>query len=110
MNKYHSKTVTVDGIRFDSIKEANRYQELRILEKAGEIHGLERQVTFTLIPDCRDPETGKVIERAVKYVADFQYEQDGRRVVEDTKGFRTPEYKIKRKLMRFIYGIEIREV
>lgn len=109
--KYNNKKITVDGQIFDSKKEANRYKELRLLEKAGEIKDLRTQVKFKLIPAQRDEATGKVIERECSYKADFvYYEEDGETVVEDVKGFRTKEYIIKRKLMLYQYGIRIREV
>lgn len=107
-NKYGSKKTEVDGVTFDSKKEAKRYQELRILEKAGEITDLRRQVKFELIPSQRI--NGKVAERAVEYKADFVYTQDGQTIVEDTKGFRTKDYIIKRKLMLWVHGIRIREI
>lgn len=109
MSKYNSKKTVVDGQKFDSKKEANRYQELLMLEKAGVIKNLSRQVKFVLIPSQRDA-NGKVIERECSYKADFKYEEDGKTVVEDVKGFRTKEYIIKRKLMLYQYGIRIREV
>lgn len=108
--KYNNKKITVDGQIFDSKKEANRYKELRLLEKAGAIKDLRMQVKFTLIPAQRDEATGKVVERECSYKADFVYEEDGKTVVEDVKGFRTKEYVIKRKLMLWRYGIRIREV
>ena len=118
-SKYHSEKVTVDGETFDSRKEARRWQELRLLQKAGQISELRRQVKFVLIPtqravDTRGPKggviKGKVLEREVAYIADFVYTEDGKTVVEDTKGMKTKDYIIKRKLMRFVYGIGIREV
>lgn len=109
--KYNNKKITVDGQIFDSKKEANRYKELLLLEKAGEIKDLRTQVKFKLIPAQRDEATGKVIERECSYKADFvYYEEDGETVVEDVKGFRTKDYIIKRKLMLYQYGIRIREV
>ena len=108
--KYNNTKITVDGQIFDSKKEANRYKELRLLEKAGEIYDLRRQVKFKLIPTQRDEVTGEVVERECSYKADFVYEEDGKTVVEDVKGFRTKEYVIKRKLMLWRYGIRIREV
>lgn len=109
MSKYNSKKTIVDGQKFDSKKEANRYQELLLLEKAGVIKNLSRQVKFLLIPSQRD-ENGKVIERECSYKADFTYEEGIKTVVEDVKGYRTKEYIIKRKLMLYQYGIRIREV
>lgn len=107
MSKYHSTPVEVDGIRFDSKREANRWFELRMLERAGKIEKLKRQVKYLLIPSqYRD---GKCIERECSYLADFVYVKDGHLVVEDCKGFRTPEYKIKRKLMLQLYDIRLVE-
>lgn len=109
MSKYNSKKTVVDGQKFDSKKEARRYQELLLLEKAGEIKNLCRQVKFVLIPSQRD-ENGKVVERECSYKADFTYEEGIKTVVEDVKGYRTKEYIIKRKLMLYQFGIRIREV
>ena len=107
MSKYHSTPTEVNGIRFDSKREANRWAELRLLERAGKIEKLKRQVKYLLIPSqYRD---GKCIERECSYLADFVYVKDGHLVVEDCKGFRTPEYKIKRKLMLQLYDIRLVE-
>lgn len=107
MSKYHSTPTEVNGIRFDSKREANRWAELRILERAGKIQKLKRQVKYLLIPSqYRD---GKCIEREASYIADFVYIKDGHLVVEDCKGFRTPEYKLKRKLMLERYDIRLVE-
>ena len=117
--KYNNQKVTVDGETFDSKKEARRYVELLLLEKAGVISNLQRQVKFVLIPAQREPDTvgprggikkGKTIEKECCYIADFVYQEKGSMVVEDTKGFRTTDYKIKRKLMLCIHGIQIREI
>lgn len=110
--KYHAKKVDLDGMRFDSAKEARRYQELKLMARAGAISDLEMQVSFELIPAQRCPETGRVIERAVTYKADFVYAENGHRVVEDVKSpaTKTREYIIKRKLMLQKYGIRIKEV
>lgn len=105
--KYKNKKDVVDGITFDSKKEAQRYCELKILEEAGEIKNLELQKKYILIPAQRID--GKLIERECSYRADFTYETKDGMVVEDTKGFKTPEYKIKRKLMLERYGIRILE-
>lgn len=101
--KYGNVKVTVDGHTFDSKKEYNRYCELKLMERAGLIKDLETQKKFELIPK----QDG---ERAVNYIADFVYTENGETVVEDTKGFKTKEYIIKRKLMKYIHGIEIKEV
>lgn len=117
--KYHSRKTTVNGIVFDSKKEARRYYELLMLEQAGEISDLKRQVKFVLIPTQREPDDigprggvirGRVLERECAYIADFVYTMNGVTVVEDTKGMRTPEYVIKRKLMLYMKGIRIQEV
>lgn len=109
MNKYHAGKTETDGMIFDSRKEATRYCELKLLEKAGEISSLLRQVKYTVIPAQRDTD-GKIIERECTYIADFVYIENGETVVEDVKGMRTKEYIIKRKLMLWRYGIRIREV
>ena len=110
-SKYRSRKVTVDGITFDSVKEAGRWQELKLLERAGEIRDLQRQVPFVVIPAQRD-ENGKLIEKEVRYVADFTYIEKGKltRTVEDVKGMRTREYVLKRKMLLWRLGIRIREV
>ncbi len=108
--KYHNRKTIVNGHTFDSKKEANRYSELLLLERAGAIHDLRTQVKYVLIPSQRSKETGKVIERECSYKADFVYTEGGETVVEDVKGFRTKEYIIKRKLMLHVYGIRIREI
>lgn len=105
--KYHAKKTELDGITFDSRKEAQRYAELKLLERSGAIHNLQRQVRYELIPAQK--KDGKTIERACHYIADFVYEEDGKTVVEDVKGYRTKEYVLKRKLMLQVYGIEVRE-
>lgn len=106
--KYHAKKTELDGITFDSRKEAQRYAELKLLERSGAIHNLRRQVRYELIPAQK--KDGKTIERACHYIADFVYEENGKTVVEDVKGFRTKEYVLKRKLMLQVHGIEVREV
>ena len=102
-NKYGAKKVTLpDGQKFDSQKEYHRWCELKLLERAGKISDLKRQVSFELIPKQEG-------ERACSYVADFTYLEDGKLVVEDCKGFKTEVYKIKKKLMLWVHGIRIRE-
>ena len=118
-NKYRNTKTIVDGIEFDSRKEAARYKELKLLEAAGEISNLEMQVKFVLIPTQREPDfvgviggikKGKVIEKECSYLADFVYIRDGEVIVEDTKGIRTKDYIIKRKLMLYLLGIRIQEI
>lgn len=106
--KYRNRKTTIDGITFDSAKEATRWAELRLLERAGQIFNLQRQVSFTLIP--KQVLDGKTVERPVVYKADFVYTENGEDVVEDVKGVKTKEYIIKRKLLLWQYGIHIREV
>lgn len=118
MSKYHSRKITRGGEVFDSIKEYRRYCELKLLEKAGEIHDLERQVKFLLVPAQYESSEagkkgrrrrGKLEEREISYYADFVYYRGNMRVVEDAKGIRTKEYIIKRKLMRYFLGIKVVE-
>jgi hypothetical protein len=127
MNKYYNKKArTADGEVHDSLKEARRWSELLLLERAGVISNLRRQVKYVLIP--RQDETfarygkdGKrlkdgtrTIERECSYIADFVYEKDGEEVVEDVKGYkRGGAYELfscKRKLMLFRHGIRVSEV
>ena len=114
MNKYHN--IRAGG--FDSRKEARRWQELQLMERAGVISELRRQVKYEIIPAHREPDIigprggrkpGPVTERAAYYIADFVYIRDGRQVVEDCKGKRTPDYILKRKLMLEKHGIKILE-
>ena len=120
-SKYHSRKITRDGQTFDSLKEYRRFCELSLLEKAGAIKDLKRQVKFVLIPaqhemvwNDRKKEycQGKCIERECAYIADFVYidMKNGFETVEDTKGFKTKDYIIKRKLMLWRHGIRIQEV
>ena len=127
MSKYHNRQVkTSDGAIHDSQREAIRWTQLRLLERAGQIKDLKRQVTFILIPMQREkttevykrgdkkgqPKGGRILERECSYIADFVYKdtKTGEIVVEDTKGFRTRDYIIKRKLMLYVHGIRITEV
>lgn len=122
-SKYGSRKVVRDGMTFDSVKEYNRWCELKLLERASKISFLERQFKFPLIPAQYDDNTlgarggikrGKLLEREVSYVADFKYYQDGKLVVEDVKGYKGGSayavFVIKRKLMLYIHGIRIKEV
>lgn len=97
---------------YDSKKEAIRATELKLLEKAGVISHLQEQVVYELIPSQYRIVSGKkkCIERAMKYIADFQYVENGNTVVEDAKGFRTEVYRIKKKLMLYFHDIQIKEV
>ena len=113
-NKYNAKKIVCDGQRFDSKAEFHRWQELKLLEASGAIENLRRQVEYVLIPEQREPgdgkKKGKLLERKCSYFADFVYEKDGETVVEDTKGVKTKEYVIKRKLLLERHGIRISEV
>jgi hypothetical protein len=101
MSKYHSIRTLVDGITFDSKREAARYSELKLLAKAGVIDRLEWQKPFPVVLNGK-----KVCE----YRADFVFFEDGKRIVEDVKGVRTPVYRLKRKLVEALYGVTIREI
>lgn len=106
MNKYGNKKTEVDGITFDSKKEAARYVVLKAYQRSGLVSGLELQPEFILCP-------GVVLDgrkqQPIKYRADFRYKIGDLDVIEDCKGFRTPEYRIKRKLMKHVHGIEVME-
>jgi len=110
-NKYGNRRITVDGETFDSLKEYHRYCELQLLQRSGKIMDLRRQVPFEILPSYKHPTTGKTV-RGVKYVADFVYLdlQTMKRVIEDVKGTRTQVYKLKKKLVEYIYQEEIVEV
>lgn len=122
MSKYNNRKITIDGIAFDSRREANRYRELKLLERAGQIQGLELQKKYLLIPaqyetferygkkGQRLKDGCRCIEKECAYIADFVYSEGDKLIVEDTKGMRTKEYIIKRKLMLERYGIRIKEV
>ena len=102
MSKYgNHKLKSPDGQVFDSVKEYHRYGCLRLLERAGQIYDLKRQVKFELIPK----QNGM---RACCYVADFTYYEDGQLVVEDCKGYKTEVFRLKEKLMYWVHGIRIR--
>lgn len=121
-NKYQAIKTCVNGIEFDSRKEARRYQELLLLERAGAIRNLRRQVKYILIPaqyesyerygkNGKKLKDGKrLLEKECAYLADFVYEENGKEIVEDTKGVKTKDYIIKRKLMLFMHRIQVKEV
>lgn len=121
--KYKNIKQLLGGRVFDSRREARRFEELKLLERAGKISDLRCQVPFELIPNQYErfprysEKTGKQLKDGVRllehkcvYIADFVYKQDGNTVVEDAKGVRTADYIIKRKLMLERHGIRIREV
>ncbi len=109
-SKYSNKKVLIDGITFDSMKEANRYRELKLLEKVGEISNLVLQPVYVLLNGFEYK--GEKI-RAIKYIGDFEYREvkTGNKVLEDTKGFKTKDYLIKVKLLKNKYpDIDFREL
>ena len=106
-NKYHNKKVEYDGIKFDSVKEKNRYIGLKQLERLGVIQNLQRQVKYELQPSFKL--NGKTI-RSITYIADFVYIQDNKEIIEDVKGMRTKEYLLKKKLFEYKYQKEIKEI
>ena len=99
-SKYNAQRVTVDGIQLDSLKEARRYADLKLLERAGVIRALKIHPMFEIVVNgvhiCR-------------YEADFQYYENDQQITEDSKGVRTPTYKLKRRLMKAVHGVDIRE-
>lgn len=99
--KYRNKKTVVDGIKFDSQREATRYSVLKIMQAAGVISELRLQVPYVITVNGL---------KICKYVADFVYVDKGREVVEDVKGMKTPTYNLKKKLMKAVHGIEIQEV
>lgn len=100
MNKYRNKKIVVDNIKFDSIAEARRYNELKLLLRAGKIQDLKLQPRFLLQEafkkNCKT-------YRKIEYVADFMYKEDSKTIVEDVKGFATKDFKIKEKIFNYIY-------
>lgn len=109
-NKFKNKKVVVDEIEFDSKKEANRYRQLKLLENAGVIEGLELQKVYELQPSFK--KNGKTY-RKITYKADFSYfdNEKGKYIVEDVKGFKTDVYKLKKKLFEYRFKeLELKEV
>lgn len=101
-SKYKAEKTVVDDITFDSKKEANRYNELKLLERTNVISNLKRQVPYVLIEKSK-------YGRSIRYLADFVYIENGETVIEDCKGVRTPVYRLKKRLMAERFGILIRE-
>lgn len=109
-NKYHNKKVSINGVTFDSKLEAKRYTELKLLEKNGIIKDLVLQPSYELIPTFK--KDNKTYRKAC-YIADFSYYDNelGKVIVEDTKGFKTPVYELKRKLFEYTYkDLTIKEI
>lgn len=120
-SKYHSRKIVVGGETFDSQKEFRRFHQLRLLECAGRIENLKRQVKYELIPaqyamlpDRKGKLRRSCVERSVTYIADFVYSEDGETVVEDVKGYKGGQayavFTIKRKLMLHIHGVKVKEI
>tara|TARA_Y100000310_G_scaffold150480_1_gene149909 strand:- start:438 stop:788 length:351 start_codon:yes stop_codon:yes gene_type:complete len=112
-HKYNAKKTAVDGIAFDSKREAKRYVELKLLEKAGEIFGLTLQPTFRFRISGNAVlirSKGYPSGRQASYRADFRYVRDGQDVIEDVKGVRTPLYKLKKAMVEAQYGVRVEEV
>lgn len=108
-NKYRNKKILIDGKKFDSIKEGNRYKELKLLQKIGKISELRLQPTY-LLQDSFKIENKTI--RAIKYIADFEYidNETGEKIVEDVKGVKTDVYKLKKKLFQHKYNMNIKEI
>jgi hypothetical protein len=114
-NKYKNTKIEIDNIKFDSIKEAKRYIELKLMEKAGEIKDFKMQVPYILQDSFK---LGNKTYRDIKYIADFTYMQKSKTsgvelwelVIEDTKGYKIKEYLLKRKMFAYKYQKEIKEV
>ena len=108
-NKYGNKKVTEDGMTFDSTKEYSRWKELKLMEKAGEITGLVRQLRIELIPKTK-------LYKAVSYIPDFVYfnKREGKTIYEDVKGYKGGNayqiFKLKKKILYWRHGIDVREV
>lgn len=109
-SKFKNQKIEIDGFKFDSKKEGKRYQDLKILQRAGQIHDLQMQVVFVLVPavvlDGRK-------KPAMRYVADFTYMQGGLKIVEDVKSCATrrlPAYRQKKHLLKVVHGLDIQEV
>ena len=100
MSKYHALKTEVDNIKFASRREAARYSQLKLLEASGAISNLELQPKFPIVVNG---------VKICTYIADFQYVETGAKVIEDSKGFRTPVYRLKKKLMQAVYDIDILE-
>lgn len=108
MSKYHNVKTKIDGITFDSKREAERYCELRLLQRGGVITDLQLQPRFLIQPSYK--KNGKTV-RAIEYVADFMYKDEtGQTIVEDAKGMKTDVYKLKKKLVEYKYDLTINEV
>ena len=122
-SKYGNRKVTIEGINFDSEREAKRYLILKEYQNRGDISDLKLQVVYELIPAIKELKTVVLktktiqkevtIQQAITYRCDFTYIKDEKLIVEDVKispKMLPPEYKLKKKLLRYVHGIDIREV
>lgn len=100
-HKFHAKKTEYNGVTYDSKKEAKRAEELDLLVETHEITNLQRQVPFELQPAFKNNENKAV--RAITYIADFVYQQNGKTIVEDVKGVKTKEYMLKKKMFQYKY-------
>jgi hypothetical protein len=105
-SKYRAEPTEIDGHRFASMREANRYAALKLEQQAGAISGLALQPQFSL---CVTAPTGVSVTIG-RYIADFRYVRNGAEIIEDAKGMRTPVYELKKKHVEVQYGIRISEV
>jgi len=107
VNKFGAKKTVVDGITFDSKAESKRYSTLSLMQRAGLISDLKRQVVYALAPSVKYSGDARA-KPALRYVADFTYIEGGQLVVDDTKGVITEGFRIKRHLMKSVHGIDLR--
>lgn len=106
-NKFGARKTVVDGIKFDSGREAKRWAELQILQRAGRISKLERQVTYILAPSVKIAGE-KRARPALRLKADFRYIEDGQTIVDDAKGYSDTAFRIRQHLMKSVHGIDVR--
>lgn len=103
----NKKVITADGTKFDSLAELNRWAHLNMLQRGGHISDLRRQVVFEMVPSVKFAGAARA-RPAIRYIADFVYVEQGVEVIEDVKGVETPEFKLKRHLMKALLGLEVR--
>lgn len=109
-SKYGNKKITTaDGTKFNSLAELHRWSHLQMLLRSGHISDLRRQVVFEMVPSVKFAGAARA-RPAIRYIADFVYQEKGIEVIEDVKGVETPEFKIKRHLMKALLGLEVRVV
>lgn len=107
MSKYGAIKTVVDGIQFDSKAEARRWSELRLLERAGQIRDLQRQVKLELVPGCKLHGEDRA-RPPIRLVVDFRYIERGQTIFEDTKGMETPMSRAKRHMAKVLHGWDVR--